>query len=280
MKILVACEESQAVTTELRIIGHEAYSCDILPCSGGHPEWHINQDVLPLLDDSWDMIIAFPPCTHLAVSGARWFAIKKADGRQQDGIDFFMKFINANCKKIVVENPIGIMSSLYRKPDQIIQPWQFGHGESKATCLWLKNVPKLIPTNIVSGRLPRVHFESPGPMRSIKRSKTYKGIAEAMSNQWSACAKRRVVARIEGENTWIGENTCVSPVVVCPRSSCDGYEKCSTVCHQTNHAEINALLKAGNDAKGARMIISGHDHCCDPCLEAMKKAGIQEVVFV
>jgi site-specific DNA-cytosine methylase len=184
MKILVACEESQAVTIEFRKLGHEAYSCDVLPCSGGHPEWHLQQDVTELLCEKWDMILAFPPCDHLAVSGARWFKEKKADGRQQEAIDFFMKFVNAKCDKIAIENPIGIMSTKYRKPDQIIQPWQFGHGETKATCLWLKGLPKLKPTNIVEGREARIHKMPPSKDRAKLRSKTYKGIAEAMSVQW------------------------------------------------------------------------------------------------
>ena len=146
MKILVACEESQAVTIELRRLGHEAYSCDIEPCSGGHPEWHLQQDVIPLLDEPWDMIIAFPPCTDLCVSGARWFAEKRANGRQEASVAFFMRFADCTCPRVAIENPVGIMSSRYRKPDQIIQPWQFGHGESKATCLWLKGLPELVPT--------------------------------------------------------------------------------------------------------------------------------------
>ena len=165
MRILVACEESQNVTNELRKLGHEAYSCDIQMHSGSHDEWHICQDVLPLLNgfckfktvdgdyheinSKWDMIIAFPPCTDLCVSGARHFAKKQADGRQQRSIDFFMKFVNADCDRIAIENPIGIMSTKYRKPDQIIQPWQFGDKYSKSTCLWLKNLPLLVPTKIV-----------------------------------------------------------------------------------------------------------------------------------
>jgi len=203
MKILVACEESQAVTIELRKLGHEAYSCDIEPCSGGHPEWHIQNNVLPLLDgctyfytmdgvlhtelsqNHWDMIIAFPPCTHLAVSGARYFDKKKKDGRQQQGIDFFILFTNADCPRIAIENPIGIMSTNYRKPDQIIQPWQFGHGETKATCLWLKGLPVLTPTDIVSGREQRVWKMPPGPERAKMRSKTFPGIAKAMAEQWA-----------------------------------------------------------------------------------------------
>lgn len=151
MRILVACEESQAVTKELRRLGHEAYSCDIQPCSGGHPEWHLQVDALELLKMRWDMLIAFPPCTDLAVSGARWFPEKRADGRQQRSIDFFMRFVRADCPRIAIENPVGIMSTEYRKPSQIIQPWMFGHGETKATCLWLKGLPPLIPTEIVGG---------------------------------------------------------------------------------------------------------------------------------
>lgn len=205
MKILVACEESQAVTIELRKLGREAYSCDILECSGGHPEWHIQGDVLPLLNGSgdveeyfctqdnkshrlpsrWDMILAFPPCTHLAVSGARYFAQKRADGRQQRSIEFFMAFANADCDRIAIENPIGIMSSQWRKPDQIIQPWQFGHGETKATCLWLRGLHPLVPTDIVDGREQRVWKMPPSADRAKLRSKTYHGIAKAMAEQWA-----------------------------------------------------------------------------------------------
>lgn len=189
MKILVACEESQAVTIELRKLGHEAYSCDIIPCSGGHPEWHLQQDVTPLLKEDWDMIIAFPPCTDLCSSGARWFPEKWADGRQQKAIAFFMQFTNLNCPLVAIENPIGIMSTSYRKPDQIIQPWQFGHGETKATCLWLKGLPPLEPTNVVSGREERIHRIAPGPERSKLRSKTFPGIARAMAEQWAGECK-------------------------------------------------------------------------------------------
>lgn len=204
MKILVACEESQAVTIELRKLGHEAYSCDIIECSGGHPEWHIMGDALEVidghvafktqdgcwwhLDEKWDMIIAFPPCTDLAVSGARHFKEKQADGRQQRSIEFFLKFVEADCPRIAIENPIGIMSTKYRKPDQIVQPWMFGHGETKATCLWLKNLPKLTPTDIVEGREQRVWRMPPGPERAKNRSKTYPGIAKAMAEQWAGDA--------------------------------------------------------------------------------------------
>jgi len=189
MAILVACEESQAVTIELRKLGHEAYSCDLEECSGGHPEWHIQDDVLKYLDERWDMMIAFPPCTHLAVSGARWFAQKRADGRQQKAIDFFMKLANAPIHRIAIENPISIMSTVWRKPDQIIQPWQFGHGETKATCLWLKNLPLLRPTKIVSGREPRIWKMPPSKDRAKLRSKTYLGIAKAMAEQWGKLIK-------------------------------------------------------------------------------------------
>lgn len=185
MRVLVACEESQAVTIELRKLGHEAYSCDIEPCSGGHHEWHLQQDVSQLLNQHWDMIIAFPPCTHLASSGARYFEQKRKDGRQKQGIDFFLQIANANCERIAIENPIGIMSTLFRKPDQIIHPWQFGHGETKATCLWLKGLPVLIPTEIVEGRNERIWRMPPSPDRSKLRSKTYPGIAKAMAEQWT-----------------------------------------------------------------------------------------------
>lgn len=192
MKILVACEESQAVTIELRKLGHEAYSCDIEPCSGGHPEWHLQQDVIPLLKEKWDMIIAFPPCTDLAVSGAKWFEEKRKDGRQQASIDFFMLFANHPCEKIAIENPVGIMSSRWRKPDQIIQPYEYGHPEQKKTCLWLKGLPKLNSTNNVYDKMmqlpknkrERLHYLTPGPDRAKIRSKTFPGIAKAMAEQW------------------------------------------------------------------------------------------------
>lgn len=192
MRILVACEESQTVTKKLRENNHEAYSCDIIECSGGHPEWHLQQDVVPLLKMNWDAVISFPPCTDLSVSGAKHFAQKRADGRQQASIEFFMLFTKLDHVPIVViENPIGIMSSLYRKPDQIIQPWQFGHGETKATCLWLKGVPKLRPTNIVNGREQRIHRMPPSKDRAKIRSKTYEGIASAIVNQWFNKGERK-----------------------------------------------------------------------------------------
>ncbi|RFZ75563.1 hypothetical protein DS742_28280 [Lacrimispora amygdalina] len=193
MKILVACEESQAVTIELRKLGHEAYSCDIEPCSGGHPEWHLQKDVTPLLKQHWDMIIAFPPCTHLAVSGAAWFEQKRKDGRQQEGIEFFMMFANADCERIAIENPVGIMSSVYKKPSQIVQPYEYGHMEQKKTCLWLKGLPLLQPTNNVYDQMmelpknkrERLHYLPPSPERAKLRSKTFPGIAKAMAEQWA-----------------------------------------------------------------------------------------------
>jgi site-specific DNA-cytosine methylase len=197
MKILLACEESQTVTKAFRALGHEAYSCDILPASGGYPQWHIQKDVVEVLKDQWDMIIAFPPCTHLASSGAAWFEAKRADGRQQQAIDFFMIFANHTCEKIAIENPVGIMSSHYRKPNQIIQPWQFGDSYSKRTCLWLKGLPNLVPTDVVdpgemvtfySGRtMPKWYADAwklSSADRSKARSKTFPGIAAAMAEQW------------------------------------------------------------------------------------------------
>ena len=180
MRVLVACEFSGIVRDAFIKAGHYALSCDMLPSetSGNHHQG----DVIRILDHQWDMMIAFPPCTHLAVSGARWFKDKKVE--QIDAIKFFLRLARCEIPKIAIENPIGIMSTRYRKPDQIIQPWQFGHGETKATCLWLKNLPKLVPTNIVEGRTPRVHHASPGPDRWKERSRTLQGIADAMAQQW------------------------------------------------------------------------------------------------
>lgn len=221
MKILVACEESQAVCKELRKRGHESYSCDIEPCSGGIPQWHILGNVLPLLDgktlfvtqdgelhyisSKWDMIIAFPPCTYLTNTGNRWFNIDKYGDKaikrysdREDAVKFFMSFVNADCDKIAIENPIGHMSSRYRKPDQIIHPYMFGDAERKGTCLWLKNLPCLIPTNIVKpnviyyknekGSDSPWHMETmslPPKERAKMRSKTFPGIAKAMAEQWT-----------------------------------------------------------------------------------------------
>lgn len=197
--ILVACEESGTVTEAFINLGFtNVYSCDLLPTSGNYPAHHLQCDALELLKLKWDMIIAHPPCTHLASSGAAWFKEKRADGRQQAAIDFFMKFINADCPHIAVENPIGIMSTRYRKPDQIIQPWMFGHPEKKATCLWLKGLPPLKSTNDVSEymkTLPkrcqeRLYYLPPSPERAKLRSKTFSGVAKAMAEQWAGpCVK-------------------------------------------------------------------------------------------
>lgn len=219
MKILIACEESQAVCKEFRRLGHEAYSCDIIECSGGHPEWHIMQDVLPLLngyceftttdgathsiDGKWDLIVAFPPCTYLTVTGNRWFDVEKYGEKaiqrhkdREDAIKFFMAFVNADCDKIAIENPIGCMSTYYRKPDQIVHPYMFGDPARKATCLWLKGLPKLTPTKIVEPEI--VHYKNgkgtdspwhvntmslPPAERAKARSKTFPGVAKAMT-QW------------------------------------------------------------------------------------------------
>ena len=180
-KILIACEFSGIVREAFRKKGYNAYSCDLLP-SDISSDYHIQDNVLNHFNDGWDIMIAFPPCTHLAVSGARWFINKQKE--QKEAIDFFMKFVNAPINKIAIENPISIMSTIYKKPDQIIQPWQFGHGETKATCLWLKNLPKLNSTNIVSGREHRIHLMAPSIDRGKKRSITYNGIANAMADQW------------------------------------------------------------------------------------------------
>lgn len=203
MRVLVACEESQRVCIAFRQKGHEAYSCDVEPCSGGHPEWHIQDDVLKHLNKEWDLIIAHPPCTYLTVAANKYYNVEKygenAIKRQYDrkkAIEFFMQFTDLKCPKIAIENPIGIMSTYYKKPTQIIQPYQFGHTERKATCLWLKGLPKLNPTNIVepdiikhpSGKTDsRLHYETfklPAKERSKMRSKTFKGIAKAMAEQW------------------------------------------------------------------------------------------------
>lgn len=228
MNVLIACEESQRVCIEFRKRGHRAFSCDIMECSGGHPEWHIQGDVLPMLNghcdfetadgkwhyqqNKWDMIIAFPPCTHLAVSGAAWFEKKRADGRQREGIEFFCKFLNADCDRIAIENPIGIISGGYipkwfpdlaekynlpKKSTQQVHPWWFGDSFEKTTCLWLKGLPNLEPTEIVtrgefithkSGKVKPKWFADafrlPPEERARVRSKTFPGIARAMAEQW------------------------------------------------------------------------------------------------
>lgn len=186
MKILIGCEFSQVVTKAFRERGHEAYSCDVLPTEG-RKNWHIQDDIFNHLGDGWDMAGFHPDCTYLAVSGARWF--KDRQPEQLLALDFVRELMLCSIPKYYLENPISVISTRIRKPDQIIQPWMFGHGETKATCLWLKNLPKLEPTNIVEGRTPRVHYESPGKDRWKKRSRTLKGIAEAMAEQWGDLTK-------------------------------------------------------------------------------------------
>lgn len=180
MKVLVACEFSGIVRDAFIKKGHDAISCDLLPTESPGP--HYQGDVFDIIDNGFDLMIAHPPCTHLAVSGARWFKDKQKE--QKKAINFFMALINVGIKKIMVENPISIMSTMYRKPDQIIHPWQFGHGETKATCLWLKNLPLLKPSKIVDGRENKIHRMAPSKDRWKLRSTTYKGIAEAMAKQW------------------------------------------------------------------------------------------------
>lgn len=190
--ILIACEESQAVTKAFREQGEIAFSCDIVSCSGGYPEWHFQMDVSLLLSIKWEMIIAFPPCTHLAVSGAPFFKRKQESGEQQQAIEFFMNIANAPCEKIAIENPVSIISSVWRKPDQYINPWEFGHPEQKKTGLWLKGLPKLKGTNNVYETmmaLPKAKRERnrnlpPGIDRPRLRSQTLQGIAKAMAQQW------------------------------------------------------------------------------------------------
>lgn len=180
MKILIACEYSGTVREAFSKLGHDAWSCDILETE--IPGNHLQCDVREILGDGWDMMIAHPPCTHLAVSGARWFKDKKVE--QAEALEFVRLLLAAPIKRIALENPISIISSHIRKPDQIIQPWQFGHGETKATCLWLQNLPKLQPTNIVEGREQRIWKMPPGENRWKERSRTFEGIAQAMANQW------------------------------------------------------------------------------------------------
>jgi len=214
MKVLVACEESQAVTIELRKLGHEAYSCDIEPCSGGHSEWHLQQDVTPLLKQQWDMIIAFPPCTYLTSAGTRHYSlrvnseekVKARIAQREKAVEFFLLFANADCEKIIIENPMGYINTHFRKPDQTIHPYYFGDNVKKRTCLWLKNVPNLKPTDMLPP--PEPIYISQGEKskgkkigwcegirgvkgdqagRSKARSKTFPGIAKAMAEQW--CGK-------------------------------------------------------------------------------------------
>ena len=182
MKVLIACEYSGRVRDAFINNGHQAMSCDLLPTDVPGP--HYQGDVRDVLDYPWDLMIAHPPCTDLSVSGARHFEAKRMDGRQQASASFFMMLAKSDIPRIAIENPVCIMSSLWRKPNQVIQPWQYGHGETKATCLWLKNLPLLQPTNIVEGRADRIHKMPPSPDRWKLRSETYQGIADAMATQW------------------------------------------------------------------------------------------------
>ena len=200
MKILIACEESQAVCKEFRRLGHEAYSCDILPCSGGHPEWHIQDDVLKHLNDGWDLMIAHPPCTYLSVTGNCWLNVEKYGEKainrkqlQEEALEFVNKLLNAPIDKIALENPVSVISGRIRKSDQVINPWQFGHTTNKRTCLWLKNLPKLRPTNIVlkENRTNEIWLMPPSKDRAKLRSKTFLGIAKAMAEQWGSLPKVR-----------------------------------------------------------------------------------------
>lgn len=198
MKVLIACEFSGVVRREFRKLGHDAWSCDLLPADD-NSEFHIQGDVLPLLNQGWNMMIGHPPCTFLTVSANKWMKpeyktrFPNREREREDAVNFFMKLYNANIPKIAIENPIGIMSSRFRKPDQVIQPWMFGHGETKATCLWLKNLPRLMPTHSKDDlfnkpepkeREQRLHNLPPSPDRWKKRSITFQGIAESMANQW------------------------------------------------------------------------------------------------
>jgi site-specific DNA-cytosine methylase len=210
MKILVACEESQAVTKELRKLGHEAFSCDIVPCSGGYPEWHLQEDVFKVINQGWDMMIAHPPCTYLSVSGNRWLYNKDGSKNKErwknraEALDFVSRLMNAPIDKIAIENPVSVISSQIRKPDQIIQPYMFGDEASKSTCLWLKNLPLLEPTNIVGKgeffewvdkngkkkRQPQWYYDALSKSKTAEerrslRSKTFEGIAKAFANQWT-----------------------------------------------------------------------------------------------
>jgi site-specific DNA-cytosine methylase len=195
MKVLVACEYSGRVREAFRALGHDATSCDLFEDAEDDSPHHIKGDALAVASGGgYDMMIAHPPCTHLAVSGARHFAEKRADGRQQEAVEFFFALARLPIQRIAIENPVCIMSSVWRRPDQVIQPWQFGHGETKATCLWLKGLPHLEPTKIVAGREPRTHRLPPGPNRWKERSRTFQGIADAMAAQWGSLRQLEIEA--------------------------------------------------------------------------------------
>lgn len=194
--ILIGCEESQIIAMAFRKLGHEAYSCDLQECSGGHPEYHLQMDIFKAVKlKPWDLFIGHPPCTYLTVAANKWLKdqpLRKSGAlvgqarrqARQEAIDFFMAMYNVDIPRIALENPIGTMSTVFRKPDQVLQPWMFGHGETKATCLWLKNLPKLIPTDVVEGREQKLHKLPPSKDRAKLRSKTYSGVAQAIAEQW------------------------------------------------------------------------------------------------
>lgn len=264
MKVLVACEESQRVTMEFRKLGHDAYSCDLLDCSGNHPEWHIKKDVTLLLNGNcifntvdgleheisgkWDMIIAFPPCTYLTVTGNRWYNYEKYGDKaiqrmldRNDAIKFFMAIANADCDKIAIENPVGVMSTQWRKPDQIIQPYQYGDAYEKRTCLWLKGLPMLSPTKIV-GIPDRIQFKSGKTMakwyveagnlskeqRALVRSKTFPGIAKAMATQWGS--EESIIDTIISDDNIAYQTIEVMQCMMCPAdregNRCGGKQWC------------------------------------------------------
>lgn len=185
MRVIIKCEYSGVVRRAFRALGHDAWSCDLLESEDNSPH-HIIGDCLQVADEGWDLGIFHPPCTHLSVSGARHFAAKVASGVQQEALEFVQKLMDSKIPRWALENPVSIISTRIRKPNQVIQPWQFGHGETKATCLWLNNLPKLEPTNIVAGRDDRIHKMPPGPNRWKERSRTYEGIAQAMAYQWGS----------------------------------------------------------------------------------------------
>lgn len=189
MKVLIGCERSRAVASAFEARGHKVLSCDLEPARRGGA--HYQGDVFDVIDFPWDLAIFHPPCTHTAVSGAKHFAEKWQDGRQASGISFILALVrrSAHIPRVVIEQPVSVLSSLWRKPDQIVQPWQFGHGETKATCLWLKGLPALVPTQIVEGREARIHRMAPSEDRAEKRSETYAGIANAMADQWGGYAR-------------------------------------------------------------------------------------------
>lgn len=246
MKVLVACEYSGRVRDAFLAEGHDAVSCDLLPTEQPGP--HHQGDVAEILQDGWDLLIAHPPCTHLAVSGARWFKDKKQE--QAEALDFVRLLLDAPVPRIALENPVSIISSHIRKPDQTIQPWQFGHGETKATCLWLKGLPKLQPTNIVEGREPRVHMMPPGPDRWKERSRTYEGIAQAMAEQWG----RRVQAQLilddapEQTDNHDSKGSAMTLLPECVRDACDTLTALPSGLCPKHQAAYNLQRNAGESA--------------------------------